>query len=184
MKTIEYIIRPGDTLFDLGLKFNVPVSRIVEENNISDENLITAGQTLRIPVSDEVYDIYMLGKNQNSAQQDAGGGEEENVSAGAYHRHKVRRGDTVYLLAKEFGTTTSNILALNPQITDVRNIPVGSIITIPVPPEKSYIYVVRPGDTVYGIARAHGVTPEDIMRYNYIDDSAALFPGQQLVIVK
>ena len=183
MKTIEYIIRPGDTLFDLGLKFNVPVSGIVEENNISDENMITAGQTLRIPVSDEVYNVYMLGKNQNPAQQNTDE-PEENVSAGAYHRHKVRRGDTVYLLAKEFGTTTSNILALNPQITDVRNIPVGSIITIPVPPEKSYIYVVRPGDTVYGIARAHGVMPEDIMRYNYIEGSAALFPGQQLVIVR
>lgn len=183
MKTIEYIIRPGDTLFDLGLKFNVPVSGIVEENNISDENMITAGQTLRIPASDEVYNVYMLGKNQNSAQQNTDE-PEENVSAGAYRRHKVRRGDTVYLLAKEFGTTTSNILALNPQITDVRNIPVGSIITIPVPPEKSYIYVVRPGDTVYGIARAHGVTTEDIMRYNYIEDSAALFPGQQLVIVR
>lgn len=181
MKTIEYIIRPDDTLFDLSLKFNVPISRITEENSISDENMIIAGQTLRIPVSDEVYNVYMLGKNQNSVNTETA---EEPISADSYHRHKVRRGDTVYLLAKEYGTTTSNILALNPQITDVRNIPVGSIITVPVPPEKSYIYVVRPGDTVYGIARAHGISTEDIMRYNYIEDSAALFPGQQLVIVR
>ena len=185
MKTIEYIIRPGDTLFDLSLKFNVPVSVIAERNNISDGNMIVSGQTLQLPVSEEVYNVYMLGKSQVSVPSgDSAGKNCETDFSDAYRRHKVRRGDTVYLLAKEFGTTASNILALNPRITDVRNIPVGSIITVPVPPENSYIYVVRPGDTVYGIARAHGVSPEDIMRYNYIEESAALLPGTQLVIVK
>jgi len=101
-----------------------------------------------------------------------------------YRRRRIRRGDTVYLLAKEYGTTTGNILSLNPQITDVRNLQIGSIITIPVPPENSYIYVVRPGDTLYSIAQSQGVTVEDLMRYNYIESDYTVYPGQQLLIVK
>ena len=92
--------------------------------------------------------------------------------------------DLANLLAKEYGTTTGNILQLNPMITDVRNIQIGSILTIPIPPKNSFIYVVRPGDTVYRIAQNNGLTVEDIMKYNYIESDYTLYPGQQLVIIK
>ncbi len=99
-------------------------------------------------------------------------------------RYRVRRGDTVYLLAKEYNTTTGNILALNPQITDVRNIPIGSVITIPIPPKEAIVYVVRPGDTLYKIAKAHNTTVEEIRKYNYLKSEDILYPGQQIVIVR
>ncbi len=206
-RIFDYVIRPQDTLFAISLKFNVPLETLIQLNNISDPDMIIAGNVLKIPVTEEFYQIVQLvngqcgntlSKSETAVEVSA---ESEKVTETAvqataeitdincenciiYKRHRVRRGDTVYLLAKEYNTTTGNILALNPQITDVRNIRIGSVITIPIPPKSAYIYVVRPGDTVFSIARAQGVTVESIMQYNYIEDDQLLYPGQQLVIVK
>ena len=188
-RRFDYIVTQGDTLFGIALKFNVPLQTLIEINNLKNPDLITVGQVIEIPVSEEFYQIAELVKRQcsNSEAVPAMAVENnENKKADniIYRRHRIRRGDTVYLLAKEYGTTTGNILALNPEITDVRNLQIGTMITIPVPPENSFIYVVRPGDTVYRIAMNNGLTVEDIMKYNYIESDYTLYPGQQIVVVK
>jgi LysM repeat protein len=188
-RRFDYIVTQGDTLFGIALKFNVPLQTLIEINNLKNPDLITVGQVIEIPVSEEFYQIAELVKRQcgNSASVPAmavENNENEKADNIIYRRHRIRRGDTVYLLAKEYGTTTGNILALNPEITDVRNLQIGTMITIPVPPENSFIYVVRPGDTVYRIAMNNGLTVEDIMKYNYIESDYTLYPGQQIVVVK
>ncbi len=188
-RRFDYIVEEGDTLFGIALKFNVPLQTLIEINGLENPSLILTGQVIQIPVSEEFYQIAELVKRQCACKEApvAAQAEVTKESEGdgiIYRRHRVRRGDTVYLLAKEYGTTTGNILALNPQVTDVRNLQIGSMLTIPVPPENSFIYVVRPGDTVYRIATSNGLTVEDIMKYNYIESDYTLYPGQQLVIVK
>lgn len=44
------------------------------------------------------------------------------------------------------------------------------------------IYVVKPGDSVWGISRRFGVTPESIINANALQNSASLVVGQTLVI--
>lgn len=192
-RRFQYIVEEGDTLFGIALKFNVPLQTLIEINALENPNLIMPGQVIEIPVSEEFYQIAELVKRQcaynqpavqSSMQTQVSTPEETETGNIIYKRHRVRRGDTVYLLAKEYGTTTGNIMQLNPSITDVRNIQIGSILTIPIPPENSFIYVVRPGDTVYKIATANGLSVEDIMKYNYIESDYTLYPGQQLVIIK
>lgn len=204
-REFDYIVRPGDTLFGIALKFNVPFETLKNINALPDPDKIQPGQVIQVPVSEEFYQIARLVEEQcglaspTSAEaapaaapaaavatvaEPASCDCDERPPAIFYRRHRVRRGDTVYLLAKEYGTTPGNILSLNPQVTDVRNLQIGSILTIPIPPENSYIYVVRPGDTLYSIARSQGVTVEDIMRYNYIESDYTVYPGQQLLIVK
>ena len=192
-RRFDYIVESGDTLFSIALKFNVPLETLKEINDLENPDLIMPGQVIEIPVTEEFYQIAELVKRQcgcndvSPVNAEISVTEEEpqiNTGNITYKRHRVRRGDTVYLLAKEYGTTTGNILALNPQITDVRNIQIGTILTIPIPPKNSFIYIVRPGDTVYKIAQANGLTVEDIMMYNYIESDFTLYPGQQLVIIK
>ncbi|MBR6765852.1 MAG: LysM peptidoglycan-binding domain-containing protein [Clostridia bacterium] len=188
-RRFDYIVTQGDTLFGIALKFNVPLQTLIEINNLKNPDLITVGQVIEIPVSEEFNQIAELVKRQCSNSEAVPAmavenNENEKADNIIYRRHRIRRGDTVYLLAKEYGTTTGNILALNPEITDVRNLQIGTMITIPVPPENSFIYVVRPGDTVYRIAMNNGLTVEDIMKYNYIESDYTLYPGQQIVVVR
>lgn len=44
------------------------------------------------------------------------------------------------------------------------------------------VYVVKSGDSIYSIANAHGVTPEQLARDNGIDNPARLVVGQSLYI--
>ena len=194
-RRFNYIVEEGDTLFGIALKFNVPLQTLIKINNLQNPDYIDVGQEIEIPVSEEFYQIAQLVQRQCKKQTAPVNNDSVTVTAEEideprfindiiYKRHRVRRGDTVYLLAKEYGTTTGNILQLNPNITDVRNIQIGSMLTIPIPPANSFIYVVRPGDTVYRIAQNNGLTVEDIMKYNYIESDYTLYPGQQLVIIK
>ena len=44
-----YIVQDGDTLFSISLRFGVRVTALAQANNISDINLVFAGQRLIIP---------------------------------------------------------------------------------------------------------------------------------------
>ena len=44
-----YIVQPGDTLYDIAIKFNVSLQQLAKINNISDPTTIKVGQTLLIP---------------------------------------------------------------------------------------------------------------------------------------
>lgn len=48
---IDYIVRPGDTLFKIGLQFGISWTEIAEANGLVNPNQIYAGQTLKIPVN-------------------------------------------------------------------------------------------------------------------------------------
>ena len=50
------------------------------------------------------------------------------VSVGT--NYTVQSGDTLSKIAKRYGTTVSNIMALNPQIKDANKISVGQVIRI------------------------------------------------------
>lgn len=50
--SIEYIVQPNDTLYDIAAEFEVTVAAIVELNQIVDPAFIDVGQVLKIPKAD------------------------------------------------------------------------------------------------------------------------------------
>ncbi len=46
---VRYTVRAGDTLFRIAVRNNTTVARLVELNNISNQNLIFVGQVLQLP---------------------------------------------------------------------------------------------------------------------------------------
>lgn len=46
------------------------------------------------------------------------------------------------------------------------------------------IYFVKPGDTLWSIAKRFRSTIDDISRVNNIEDKNSIYPGQQLFIPK
>lgn len=101
--------------------------------------------------------------------------EEETVS----FPYTVRPGDTLWCLSRRFGTTVERLVELN-DIENPNLIYVNQILRIPgkAPIEKSYI--VQPGDTLCGISRLYGVTVNQLVQLNGIQNPNLIYPGQVL----
>jgi LysM repeat protein len=112
----------------------------------------------------------------------------------------VRTGDTLSVIAAQFGVPVASIMEVNGLTDDV--ITVGDELLIPVeatepassaaPEETSEAeattqpttrtYVVRSGDNLSSIAQRFGVSQQALMEANDIDDPDAIREGQELVI--
>jgi membrane-bound lytic murein transglycosylase D len=113
-----------------------------------------------------------------------------------YLTYKVRKGDSLYRIAKNFGVTVA-------QIQEYNEIGRGSIIkpglrlliprdavkldAAPSPREVSRSnrleHVVRRGDNLHGIAKAYGVRVDEIVKWNGLKSARLIRPGQRLIIL-
>ena len=91
--------------------------------------------------------------------------------------HTVARGETVYSVAGEYGTTPERIAADN-LLADPGVLAVGQDLVIL---EPEILHTVSPGETLFSIAARYGTTPLELWRNNPIlDGGSALVPGQEL----
>jgi len=99
-------------------------------------------------------------------------------------QHILQSGETLRVLALEYGTTVSEIRRVNPGLpeTPAAGTLVNLPIEIPEPPLNSIRYYVRRGDSLYEIAGRYNTTVETLVRLNSIDDPDVIFPGRILII--
>ncbi len=99
--------------------------------------------------------------------------------------HRVRKGDTLWRIAKDYSVSQKSIRNAN-QIRSVRRLHVGQRLYIPSTisskPVSRTLYEVQPGDTVSEIAQHHGVSTASILRINRIKSPRRLRAGTQLLI--
>lgn len=82
-----YTVQSGDTLSQIAQMFDTTVTQIAKDNNIQNINLIYPGQRLQV---------------KSNSRYDCG------------HRiYTVRRGDTLWSLARRYNTSIANIVRLN-----------------------------------------------------------------------
>lgn len=95
--------------------------------------------------------------------------------------YTVAPGDSLYTIAHTYNSTVANILRFN-TISNPDLIFPGKNIIIPLSPPEAIIYSVKPGDTVYRIAKKYGTPVENLIQFNYLAPPFLIYPGQQLVI--
>ena len=138
---VDYIIKPGDTLWKIANNCNVTVDDIVKLNNL-DSTIIYPGQKIRLSES-------CVARQDNS----------DNSISDTSELYSVRRGDTLYSIARLFGTTVQNLVNDNNLTTDLLSI--GQQLKVPI---NNYIeYTVQKGDTLYSISRRYNI-PLNIIR--------------------
>lgn len=74
--------------------------------------------------------------------------------------------------------------ATTPAVAAAADVPTAAPIP-PTPPAEdrgAERYVVRPGDTLYSIARRHGLNHRDLARWNDVADPRRLRVGQELLL--
>ena len=153
--SITYIVKAGDNLYSIARKYNTSVSAISNLNNLSSNNL-SIGQQLLIPVSSD----------------------ESNQSGSTYI---VQKGDSLYSIARKFGTTVNDIIRLNN--LSGTNLSIGQQLLIPGSNQvgSTNTYVVKAGDNLYSIARKFNTTVDNIKLKNNLKTNL-LSIGQTLII--
>lgn len=155
---LEYVVRWGDTINVIADRHGVSAQDIVAANNLTNPDLIRAGDVLVIP-----------GAGEPSPQPGV---------------HIVRRGENLNSIAQMYGTTVDVICRAN-GIVNPNYIWVGQSLTIPggsTAPAGGQTYVVQPGDNLSSIAVRFGTTAWAIAYANNLPSVNIIYVGQTLKI--
>ena len=52
-----HVVRPGDTLYELAYQYGVPMSRLIQDNQLPDPSQLVVGQTLVIQYPRSTYTV-------------------------------------------------------------------------------------------------------------------------------
>ena len=192
---IDYKVKNGDTLYGIAFSHDMSASEFLKLNNIDDPDKynLKIGETLKVKEAGYklVYD------SENKMYELKG---EESKS---YKDYKVKNGDTLYGIAFAHGMTANEFLAINNiKNSSEYNLRVGAILKVANNDKtsannnnisninndnekKSYdTYKVKSGDTLYGIAFAHGMTASEFLKINNIDDpnTYKLYVGKTMYV--
>lgn len=163
-ETVKHKVRKGDTLYSLAKKYSLSVDALAEANDISPRKKLTVGRVLTIPADSQ--------KEQKKAKTD--------------QTYTVAKGDTLENISKKFGTTVDDVIRTN-NLKDPEMIQPKTVLTIPSVKKaqasaKTTQYKVKKGDTIWAISRHFDVSATDIRRWNRLDTTAQIKPGDQLTI--
>lgn len=152
---VTYVVEAGDSLSKLARVYNTTVDEIKRINNLTS-NTIVIGEELLLP---------------NNKQEE----KPEEVDTSLY---AVKKGDSLWKIAREYNTTVDEIISLN-NLESI-NLQIGQTLKIP-GKEKTNIYTVKSGDSLWSIARINNTTVDKLKEANGLT-SNLISIGQQLVI--
>ena len=154
-----YIVKKGDTLWSIARAYGLTVDKLKSLNNLTNNNL-TIGDSLIVKDSS--------GNNDNSS------------SADNNKYYIVKKGDSLYSIAKSNNMTVDELKSLNNLTSNILSIGQRLIISsgsnVP-----NNVYVVRKGDTLWSIANNFNVSVNDLKSANNKSNNS-LSIGEQLII--
>ena len=202
-----YRVRRGDTLGRISRRFGVRTGDIITENNIRRPNRLRIGQVLVIPL----FGSSIRSSNQSIANRRPRDVPPPDPATHQPISYRIRRGDTLARISRRYGVSMANLQDWN-KLNNPGDIIAGRSLTIYVPRPSgtagggpaqngppgtgsasnrgesqavasgAIIYTVKPGDTLWDIARAHNVTVSALRRTNGLGRRTAIHPGDRLRI--
>jgi membrane-bound lytic murein transglycosylase D len=200
MRVERYTVQPGDSLASVAQRFNTSEGMVRELNSLPERDKLSAGDELRVPSSSvqlpaKALRAALLVDQPTRARRSLRGGS----------LHIVRRGDTLYSIARRSGTDVRTLARLNDMSVNdtlragqrlvlasngrgytssssARNgkTPSGGR-TAGSGDGKRVTYTVRRGDTLFSIARVLQVSVNELLGWNGMSSRSVIKPGQKLV---
>jgi len=176
-------VQKKDTLASLAKEYNTPVAILKEMNGLRGDSLRRTSRLI-IPVTGLSGEESAPGtKVSPDMLRMAHMRVDEGYRRG--QRIRVRRGDTLWKIARRARVSVNSLARANRMKTN-SILRVGSIIRIPGAAVSSSgngtRHVVRRGETLWSIAKAHGVTVDQLARRNHMTPRDSLRSGRVLRI--
>lgn len=165
-------IAAGDTVSSIAAQYGLDLDEVLRVNNLQPNSIIYAGKELKLTGT----------ARPEAAEAPAAGG-----------TYTVIPGDTLSAIAADHGVSLqslleSNGLDLDSIIHPGQQISLGTgagtetaaVSSAPAPAAAQGTYTVSAGDTLGGIAAAHGVSLQSVLDANGLDMGSVIRPGQEL----
>ncbi len=168
-KYVYHRVRKGETLSTIAHRYHTSIKKIMWANNLKRSSYIVAGKRLKIPQRGTVV------RRPASAGNDAWRG-----------KHIVKRGDSLWIIAKRYGTTTHKIQEMNSlsstrlSINQVLRVPSGQR-GVAKSGKGAGTYYVKRGDSPYIIARKHNMSLNRFLKLNNLTSRSTIYPGQKVL---
>lgn len=176
----EHVVKSGETVGGLAKRYGVDAADIMASNPRLRSRTLRAGQLVIVPTAGPLA--------AEVARQLAA----PEASEGDFHR--VRRGETLRLIARRYGVSQRQLQVWNRlgKSTKLRS---GQRLRVSAPDlavrstskaqtrsAKGHSHVVRPGETLSGLARRYGVSVQALREANGLPEDATLKRGARLKI--
>ena len=168
---VYHRIRPGESLSTIARRYHSSVGKIMRANNLRRSSYIVAGRKLKIPQRGTMAYRPKIDRAKDFTIPST---------------HTVRRGDSLWIIAKRYGTTTKEIQSLNNLQTTQLHI--GQVLKLPGYKEEKVdtgdlkVYLVKRGDSPFDIAQLHNMSLKRFLRINLLTPNSTIYPGQKLFI--
>ena len=182
-------IARGDTLGGIAKRYATTV-QVLRDTNKLRGNTIREGQHLLVPVPAKPATEYSLTAERRLEGARVAG------ASGAQSTHVVRQGDTLWDISRKHKVGVRELARWN-GMAPGDPLRVGQRLVIRTPavqtaaaaprggppiPVQTVRYSVRSGDSLWSIARRHGVAVSDVLAWNDLGENAILRPGQRLTL--
>lgn len=161
---VVHRVQKGQTLSGIARRYGTSVRAIMNMNGLRSKNYVKAGWRLKVPT-----------RGGTSAVAAAYSKE------GKLTTYRVRKGDSLWKIAKRFSTTTRAIQSVNGlrttrlQIDQSLKVPAGSSSGASTTVRT---YRVKRGDSPYLIAQRHRMDLSDFLKVNRLTPTSTIYPGQ------
>ena len=168
---VYHRVRRGETLSTIARRYHTSVKDIMSANGLHHSNFIVAGRSIKVPARSAPSGAASL-----PAARPGGG----------TSRHTVKSGDSLWILARQYGTTVRQIQAAN-GLPGTR-LDIGQKLLIPgegqptPDPQRLKVHRVRKGDTPFMIAKRYKMPLERLLRINRLTPRCTIYPGQRLYV--
>ncbi len=180
-----HIVTKGDSFARIARFYRVDVDPILEINRLKKTSRLSTGTNLLIPIpmAPDTKPILVTKKGPN--------GNDPSLKS---HEiiYTIKKGDTLWSIANEMGVNIGVLSRWNNLHPEKKLIP-GDKLKIrmnsgPDPVEepikkkegKEIVYVVKEGDTLWGIAKKYHITVSEIKTWNHLDGGNRIRPADQL----
>ncbi len=178
----SYRVRKGDSWWRISRRAGVPIA-VLKKVNGSTKNLLKPGQRLVIPGRGTTV---ATSSTLNTTR----------VLAKKRANYTVRKGDTLWNIARKSGTSQKTLLRAN-GLSSGRHLRIGQKLYIPDSSgtatrmarataardfQKLVRYHVRKGDNLWNIARKFGVTTKELYSWNKLTRRSILRPGDRIKV--
>lgn len=158
-----HYVQQGETLFSIAKQYDTTVDELRRINGMSDYDVLQSGQKLNVR-----------------------GGGVVRSGGGLSTSHTVQKGETLYSISKNYGTTVEDLKEINNlssnEIFVGQNLLINGSSSYSSSRQTS-LHTVRTKETIFSISQQYGMTPDELRALNNLDGNLILI-GQKLRVNK